>query len=238
MTTDKGKTTTLCQDNSCDFVVLGGEFQEQVCSKCQCRVLEPEGAQRLCQTYLSVPPPLFHEVIKHGMPTDVNCILCRTRMVASELKGQWLHLCPGCGALLCEAGELLNVTRGHLKDTPFTELPTPILKQERNQVILYESSILPHTLVPYDPKTEPETSEIMARVARALPMTTTIVQGTYKETLKELVIYSLVVTLTTVTLGSLAAGITLSVLYGSLRRPKLFMNHITKRFALTRMPIP
>ena len=242
----KGKdvsAVTPCPTNRCNLIKGGGDFDEYVCNVCQSRFLGPAGASALYQKYLSVNDADLREIVSSGINKKRVCLFCKTEMVEVQLKGQWVDICPGCGSFFCNAGELSKVTRGFLQETPVRQ---PILETgpffsliDADHCILYESTHLPNTFVPYDwSKKSIHQKEIIPYLATCLRGSKNIQHGNLIGSLKESLLATAILSFCFISLAQVGPGIAIFFLWFFLQRPKLFINQKKELWALTRLPLP
>jgi len=91
-----------------------GHLKESVCSNCHGRLLDPAGVQRVFGEELGMGPG----DLKAGLSDacGLRCPGCRTRMGPLLLDDKILDLCPGCGSMWLDKGELLSISNGHYEE--------------------------------------------------------------------------------------------------------------------------
>lgn len=91
-----------------------GPWQEEACASCGGHLLSGDGAEALLHRQGLELPTLKRLVDEMGTPS-LNCPHCRTRMAQVQVRGQWVDLCSGCGALWLDDGELSALEPGGVR---------------------------------------------------------------------------------------------------------------------------
>ncbi len=92
-----------------------GALGEAACGKCHARFLDADVVELLREAHLRIDASLLREMARAGSPS-APCPRCRTPLRLQRVRSVAVDLCPGCGGMLLDVGELLALTRGEVRE--------------------------------------------------------------------------------------------------------------------------
>jgi hypothetical protein len=109
---EPGQRCPLCE--GAELVPAVGHLMEAVCRNCHGRLLNPGAVQRLFGEELGMGPG----ELKAGLSDarGLTCPSCQSKMGPLLVDDKILDLCPGCGSMWLDKGELSSVSGGRYEE--------------------------------------------------------------------------------------------------------------------------
>lgn len=109
---EPGQRCPLCE--GAELVPSVGHLMESVCRNCHGRMLSPAGVQRLFGEELGMGPG----ELKAGLSDarGLTCPGCQTKMGPLLVDDKILDLCPGCGSMWLDKGEMSALSGGRYEE--------------------------------------------------------------------------------------------------------------------------